>query len=50
MNNKSYHNLFQGYILSDLGYDVWMGNARGNSYSRGHTTYDTDNSKYWEFR
>ena len=50
MNPNLHYNLSLGYILSDLGYDVWMGNARGNSYSRGHTTYDTDDSKFWEFR
>lgn len=38
-----------GYILSDAGYDVWMGNSRGNTYSKAHVNVSTYYSKYWEF-
>ena len=37
------------YILVDLGYDVWLGNARGSQYSVGHTTLNTKSYKYWDF-
>nr|CAD7398818.1 unnamed protein product [Timema cristinae] len=39
-----------GYNLVDAGYDVWLGNNRGNSYSRKHVNLTTSNKKYWDFR
>jgi lysosomal acid lipase/cholesteryl ester hydrolase len=34
----------------DLGYDVWVGNSRGNPYTK-HATLDpiADAKEYWDF-
>jgi hypothetical protein len=42
--------LVSGYVLADEGYDVWLGNARGNTYSMWHTKFTTQEKKFWDFR
>ena len=34
------------FQLAAAGYDVWMGNFRGNTYSKGHIR-DISDKEYW---
>lgn len=37
------------YYLSDHGYDVWLGNARGTKYSMEHEKHPHTSKEFWKF-
>mmetsp|Transcript_3703 Transcript_3703/g.6310 ORF Transcript_3703/g.6310 Transcript_3703/m.6310 type:complete len:129 (-) Transcript_3703:611-997(-) len=37
------------FILASEGYDVWLGNNRGNRFSQSHLSLSTNQSEYWNF-
>nr|XP_029711294.1 lipase 1-like [Aedes albopictus] len=38
-----------GYLLANRDYDIWLGNARGNRYSRRHKRIRVKSPKFWNF-
>lgn len=47
----NYDDVAPAFVAARAGYDVWLGNSRGNTYSLGHTKYDPwkNEKKYWAF-
>ena len=47
----NYASVAPAFVAADAGYDVWLGNSRGNTFSRANTQYDPDHDekKFWDF-
>lgn len=36
-------------VLADEGYDVWLGNVRGNKYCQKHVNWTPSQNEFWDF-
>ena len=47
----NYADVSPAFVAAKAGYDVWLGNSRGNTYSRANTKLDPDKDakEFWAF-
>jgi len=43
------HDSALAFLLVEAGFDVWLGNSRGSTYSRAHVTYPITSREFWTF-
>ncbi|KAI9913862.1 hypothetical protein PsorP6_005544 [Peronosclerospora sorghi] len=46
---NNFRNQSLAFVLADAGYDVWLGNNRGTTWSREHLVYTTKDAAFWNF-
>jgi pimeloyl-ACP methyl ester carboxylesterase len=45
----NYANVAPAFVAARAGYDVWLGNSRGNIFSNTHISLDKTMELYWNF-
>ncbi|KAL3285316.1 hypothetical protein HHI36_019425 [Cryptolaemus montrouzieri] len=43
------NNASLAFLMADNGYDVWLGNTRGNEYGLKHKELDPSDTEFWNF-
>ena len=45
----NYAEVSPAFVAARAGYDVWLGNSRGNIFSNSHINLDKNSALYWDF-